>query len=54
MGLVGAVVGVLACYYDFDGVDGGVAGPGSWVLWLVLYTVWECMCGLGNKVECVL
>ena len=27
VGLVGAVVGVLACDDDFDGVEGGVAGP---------------------------
>lgn len=36
MGLVVVVVGVLADDYGFDGVEGGVAGPGEGALVILL------------------
>lgn len=38
MGLVDAVVGVLADYYGFDGGEGGVLGPVFFFFW---WDVWR-------------
>jgi hypothetical protein len=44
VGLVVVVVGILAEDDDFDGVEGGVAGP-----WLGVVSRVICLCGLRGR-----